>query len=182
MPSPLLLVAPAVAFAAKSGSLKDLDKHNGFRDLAFTQRCDEVADFKGNKLVVKKAATVRTDKDPYAGMIVYRRPDEQLRIGETELLDISYTCYMDQLYSVKLEAWGPEDAEQLLYTLSTAFGEAPKKDEDIGFWQWDANKVILTMRHDKDTDTVTAVFTSKPMLKAKRENDELIRRSAVNDI
>ena len=48
MPTPLLLLAPAVAFAAKAGSIKDLDKHNGFRDLALTQRCDDVPEFKGN--------------------------------------------------------------------------------------------------------------------------------------
>lgn len=191
MPTPLLLLAPAVALAAKSGSLKDLDKHNGFRDLAFTQRCDEVPDFKGNKLVVKKAATLRTDKDPYAGMIVFRRPDEQLRVGPTELLDISYNCYLDQLYSVRLEAWGAEASEQLLFTFKTAFGEPTKQDEDAGFWIWTGQKVDLTLRHEMFQDAktktttitgVSAVFTSIPMQRAKVENDEAQRRSSVNDI
>ena len=182
MPTPLLLLAPLAAFAAKGGSLKNLDKHNGFRDLALTQRCDDIADFKGNKQVVKKAATLRTDKEPYAGMIVFRRPTDQLKVGPTELIDVSYTCYMDQLMSVRLVAWGSRDAEALLFTFTTAFGEATSQDEDLGLWSWEAKKVVLNLRHDRLTDDVTAEFTSKPMVDAKRENDESIRKASVDDL
>ncbi|MEC8425667.1 MAG: hypothetical protein VX000_17900 [Myxococcota bacterium] len=182
MPTPLLLLAPAVALAAKGGSLKDLDKHNGFRDLALTQRCDDIADFKGNKQVVKRAATLRTDKEPYAGMITFRRPDDLLKVGPTELIDVAYACYMDQLMSVRLLAWGEGDATELLYTFTTAFGAPTSQDEDLGMWQWDAKKVVLTLRHDKATDGVSAEFTSKPMVDAKRENDEAIRKASVQDL
>lgn len=182
MPTPLLLLAPAVALAAKGGSLKDLDKHNGFRDLALTQRCDEVADFKGNKQVVKRAATLRTDKEAYAGMIMFRRPNDLLKVGPTELIDVSYACYMDQLMSVQLVAWGADDAGDLLYTFTTAFGEPTSQDEDLGVWQWEAKKVVLSLRHDRTTDSVSAQFTSKPMVKAKQENDESIRKASVQDL
>jgi len=182
MPTPLLLLAPAIAFAAKGGSIKDLDKHNGFRDLALTQRCDDVAEFKGNKLVVKRAATLRTDKEPYAGMIVFRRPDDLLKIGPTELIDVSYACYMDQLMSVSLQAWGPKDAEELLYTFTTAFGAPTSQDEDLGVWKWDGKKVTLDLQFDKATDAVSARFTSKPMVEAKQENDESIRKASIQDL
>jgi hypothetical protein len=182
MSMPFLLIAPVLAFAAKPGSLKDLDKHNGFRDLVLTQRCEDIPDFKGNKLVVKKAATLRTDKEPYAGMIHYRRPQDSLAVGEIELLDIGYSCYMDQLMSVRLLGWGERPAQQLLFTFTTAFGEAPEKDEDIGYWRWDSKRVVLTLQHDRDTDDVTAVFVSKPMLEAKRDNDQLQRESSITDL
>jgi hypothetical protein len=115
-------------------------------------------------------------------MIVFRRPDDLLKVGPTELIDVSYACYMDQLMSVRLQAWGADDADDLLYTFTTAFGAPTSQDEDLGVWQWDGKKVVLNLQHDKATDAVTARFTSKPMVKAKQENDEAIRKASVQDL
>ena len=115
-------------------------------------------------------------------MIVFRRPDDLLKIGPTELIDVSYACYMDQLMSVSLMAWGSKDADELLYTFTTAFGAPTSQDEDLGVWKWDGKKVTLDLQFDKTTDAVNARFTSKPMVKAKQENDEANRKASIQDL
>jgi hypothetical protein len=178
----VLLLASSLAFGAKDGTLKDLDKHAGFRDLALGQRCDEVDAFKGNSAALKEADAQRTDKTPFAGLLLMRRPDDSLKVGDTPLLDVGYACYADQLMSVRLLAWGPDSAEGLLFTFTTAFGAPPKADADAGSWIWDAKDVVLRLDHDKATDAVSAVFTSKGLVQKKRTDDEERRRSAIQDL
>lgn len=179
---PLLILSSSLSLAAKEGSLKDLDKHAGFRELPFGTKCDEVEGFKGNKLALKVAGAGRSEKQPYMGMVQYRNPDDQLVIGSTDLLDVAYTCYRDQLMGVQVLAWGPRAAEDLLYTFTTAFGGPPTADPDLGVWRWTGKKVSLELAHDRPTDAVTAVFTSLPSVERKRADDVALRRSAVEDL
>lgn len=179
---PLLILSSSLSLAAKEGSLKDLDKHAGFRELPFGAKCDEVDGFKGNKQALKVAGAGRTDKEPYMGMVQYRNPDDELVIGSTALLDVAYTCYRDRLMSVQLLTWGPRAADDLLYTFTTAFGGPPMADADLGTWRWEGKKVSLELAHDRPTDAVTAVFTSLPAVEQKRADDVALRRSAVEDL
>ena len=103
-------------------------------------------------------------------------------MGEIPLLDISYTCYSDALMSVRLLAWGPSNAEELLFTFTTAFGAPPQADPDNGNWRWQSKKVSLTLSHDQVTDAVTAVFTSLPAVAQKQEDDAAYRRSSIEDL
>ena len=46
----------------------------------------------------------------------------------------------------------------------------------------DGKKVTLDLQFDKTTDAVNARFTSKPMVKAKQENDEANRKASIQDL
>lgn len=180
--APLLLLTFSSALAAKGGSLNDLDKNGGFRGLAFGSDCTQVESFKANKGAQKWADSLRTKKSPYPGQMTYRNPADELKVGDIPLLDISYTCYSDALMSVRLLAWGPNNAEELLFTFTTAFGAPPQADPDNGSWRWQSKKVALTLTQDQTTDEVTAVFTSLPAVAQKQADDEAYRRSSVEDL
>lgn len=173
---------------ASAGSLKDLDKRNGFRDVALTQRCDQIDGLKGNtgavKAAIKDGLGQEPSKDtpPYLGMLHYTRPSDGLEVGRAHLLDVTYTCYMDQLMAVDLVAWGERNAEPLLGALIEAFGPATKSDEDTGAHSWLGKKVLLRYTHDKDTGFVRVSYASVPMIEAKRKNDDAIEKSAVQDL
>ncbi|MBL8616856.1 MAG: hypothetical protein JNM72_14700 [Deltaproteobacteria bacterium] len=173
---------------ASAGSLKDLDKRNGFRDVALTQRCDQIDGLKGNTGAVKAAVKdglgqeLSKEQAPYLGMLHYTRPSDGLEVGRARLLDVTYTCYMDQLMAVDLVAWGERNAEPLLGALVEAFGPATKADEETGVQRWVGKKVLLTYTFDKDTGFVRVAYASVPMIEAKRKNDEALEKAAVQDL
>lgn len=175
-------LSPAMA----GGSIKDLDKKNGFRDVALTQRCDEIEGLKGNTAAVKAAVRMGLgagDKDaPYLGMLHYVRPSDGLQVGAAQLLGIGYTCYAEQLMNVQLTAYGTANAQPLLGALVEAFGEATAPDPDNHRYVWAGKKVILTFQRDPLTELVTVVYASRPMLEAKAANDLSLEQSAVNDL
>ena len=154
----------------------------GFRGLKFGSKCEEVEGFKGNKEALKAAGKLRTDKEPFMGLLQYRNPDDTLEIGETPLLDVSYTCYRDQLMRVEMLAWGDRAVEELRFTFTTAFGPAPTADPDAGSWMWQGSKMLLTLHHEAATDAVRATFTSLEAVEQKRKDDDAARRSAVQDL
>ena len=129
MPIAGFLVA-ALTFhaAAAGGSIKDLDKKNGFRDVALTQPCDEIEGLKGNTVAVKKAIKQGLGADnkdkPYLGMLYYFRPSDSLIIGSAHLLTVGYTCYAEHLISVNLIAHGSANADPLRAALEEDAGDA----------------------------------------------------------
>ncbi len=172
--------------AVAGGSLKDLDKKNGFRDVALTQRCDQIEGLKGNTGAVKTAVKEGLGSDdkaaPYLGLLHYVRPSDDLVIGRAELLNIGYTCYAEQLMAVSLLAYGEVNTAPLLAALVEAFGDATLTDADNKRWVWDGKKVVLTLQEDLHTHLVTVVYASRPMLESKAANDLAIEKSAVNDL
>lgn len=185
-PSALLATSLLASPAWAGGSLKDLDKKNGFRDVALTQRCDQIEGLKGNTSAVKaavKAGLGSDDKEmPFLGMLQYIRPSDDLRVGRADLLGITYTCYGEQLMAVSLHAHGQHDAEPLRAALEEAFGSATKADPDAKHWEWVGKKVILTFDQDPLHHNISVVYASVPMLEAKAANDLAIEQSAVNDL
>jgi len=181
-----LAMAVVTAPALAGGSIKNLDKKNGFRDVALTQRCDQIEGLKGNTQAVKSAVKKGLGSDdknrPYLGMLQYSRPSDELWIGNADLLSIAYTCYAEQLMSVRLEAFGTPNADPLLAAMVEAFGEATTADPDNNRWVWDGKKVVLTFQRDTMHELVTVVYASKPMLEAKAKNDLLLEQSAINDL
>ncbi len=182
----MLAMAVVAAPALAGGSLKNLDKKNGFRDVALTQRCDQIEGLKGNTKAVKDAVKSGLGSDDkaraYLGMLQYTRPSDELEIGHADLLGIAYTCYAEQLMSVRLEAFGATNADPLLAAMVEAFGEATSADPDNNSWIWDGKKVVLTFQRDMMQERVTVVYASKPMLEAKAKNDLLLEQAAVNDL
>jgi hypothetical protein len=193
-PAPALPLAPrataalllAAAGPAWAGSLKDLDKREGFRDLAFGQVCGEIEGFKGNTGAVKeavKAGMGAAEADPpFRGMLQYMRQSDELRVGAAELLDIRYTCYMDQLMAVQVVAFGEPNLDPLRDALIEAYGEPTSADAEQGRWAWAGKKVALTLQIDPITRFSTATWASARLLQAKADNDLAQKRAAVNDL
>ena len=182
------LVGMLMASVASAGALKDLDKRNGFRDVALTQRCDQIEGLKGNTLAVKEAikaglgAEPDKERPPYLGMLHYTRPGDELEVGRAKLLDVSSTCYMDQLLAVDLVAYGEVNAAPLLGALVEAFGPATTGDDETGAYRWAGKKVILSYQKDAETGFVHVRYSSVPMIEAKRKNDDALEKAAVQDL
>jgi hypothetical protein len=172
--------------AVAGGSIKDLDKKNGFRDVALTQRCDQIEGLKGNTAAVKRAVKAGLGADdkerPFLGMLHYVRPGDSLEIGAADILGVSYTCYAEQLLSIRLTAHGARNGDPLRAALVEAFGESTAPDPDNGHWVWAGKKVILTFSHDPLTEVVDVVYASRQMLDAKAKNDLALEQAAVNDL
>ena len=172
--------------ALAGGSIKDLDKKNGFRDVSLTQRCDEIEGLKGNTAAVKQAVKDGLGADnkdrPFLGMLHYSRASDSLEVGEADLLGVDYTCYAEQLLSVRLTAYGTRNADVLRGALVEAFGESTAPDPDNGRWVWSGKKVILTFQHDSLTEMVHVVYASRTMLDTKAKNDLAQEQAAVNDL
>ena len=182
----MLAAALSSGPALAGGSIKDLDKKNGFRDVALTQRCDRIEGIKGNtgaiKAAVKQGMGAGDKATPYLGMLQYTRAADELTIGRAELLTIGYTCYAEQLMSVRLEAYGKANAEPLFAALVEAFGEATAGDPDTQRWVWEGKKVVLTFQRDMVHNLVTVVYASKPVLDAKAQDDLELEQAAINDL
>jgi len=182
----MMAAALTSGLALAGGSIKDLDKKNGFRDVALTQRCAEIEGLKGNTGAVKKAVKQGLGSDdktkPYLGMLQYTRPSDELAIGRAQLLAINYTCYAEQLMSVRLDAYGAANADPLLAALVEAFGEATTADPDAHRFVWEGKKVVLTFKRDTVHELVTVVYASKPVLDAKVKDDIALEQAAINDL
>ena len=181
-------LAAALTFhtAMAGGSVKDLDKKAGFRDVALAGKCDEIEGLKGNTAAVKDAVKMGLGADdkksPYLGMLHYYRPSDSLQVGAASLLGVDYTCYANQLMSIGLTAHGKENADPLLAALVEAFGEATAPDPDNGRFVWAGKKVVLTFHHDPMNERVTVMYASRSMLDLKEKNDLEREQSAVNDL
>ena len=187
MPLAGLTVAMLTAHvAAAGGSIKDLDKKNGFRDASLGQSCDQIDGLKGNTAAVKQAVKDGLgagNKDrAFTGMLQYVRPSDNLQVGTAHLLGVSYTCYAEQLMSINLHAHGAANAEPIRAALVEAYGESTAPDPDNGRWVWAGKKVILTFHHDSLTDLVQVVYASRKVIDGKAKNDLEQEQSAVNDL
>jgi hypothetical protein len=182
----MLAAALSSGPALAGGSIKDLDKKNGFRDVALAQSCERIEGIKGNtgavKAAVKQGMGAGDKARPYLGMLQYSRATDDLTIGRSELLTIGYTCYAEQLMSVRLEAFGKANGEPLLAALVEAYGDATVADPDTQRWVWEGKKVILTFQRDAIHELVTVVYASKPMLDAKAQDDLALEQAAINDL
>jgi hypothetical protein len=153
----LALWAPS----AEAGSLKDLDKRNGFRSWTFEKECSAIDDLVG----FKQAA------DPGTGTVTYiRRPDE-LEVGEARLLSISYTCYKGLLAGVELRTTGATNVNSLYATLVDAYGEPTNKAEDVTFFGWKGKSVYLSYIRPAATDEAVVLFTSLKVQDMRRKDE-----------
>ncbi len=182
----IVLAGVLSSTVATAGSLKDLDKRAGFRDVSFEQSCNEIEGLKGNtgavKAAVKAGMGAEAATSVYKGMLQYTRAADVLEVGAAELLGIHYTCYMEQLMAVQVSAFGQRNSLPLRDALIEAYGDPTSGDEDTGRWAWEGKKVVLTVVRDPLTRMTTATWASVKMLDLKAKNDVADKKSAIQDL
>ena len=165
----MLPIAMMLANAVFAGSVKDLDKRNGFRDLKLGSTCSEVSGF-------------ATDGVPSRKLVSYVRPADILQVGEAQLQSIAYSCYLDQLTQVRVAVLGVRNHLSMLDALIEAYGEPLTTDETAGFHSWNGKKVLLEAFTAPNTDTMVVVLTSQPLLQKRLKDVVDAKAAAVEDL
>jgi hypothetical protein len=160
----LMLVQTTLA-----GSIKDLDKRNGFRDLKLGAACSEIESFS-------------TEGVPNRKLVSYVRPADILQVGEAQLQNIQYGCYKDQLSQVRIVVLGKRNQQSLVEALVEAFGEPPVFNEESGIRTWSGKKVLLESFAAPVSDTMVVVITSQSLLQQRLRDIVDAKAAAVEDL
>jgi len=158
-----------LASTAMAGSLKDLDKHNGFRDLRLGSTCSDITTF-------------ATDGVPNRKLVSYVRPSDILQVGESQLQSITYSCYLDQLAQVRMVVLGSRNHQSILDALVEAYGEPDTVNEDGGFQSWSGKKVLLEAFKAPTSDTLVISVSSQPLLKQRLKDVLDAKAAAIEDL
>ena len=165
----MLAAALMLTTTALAGSIKDLDKRNGFRDLTLGATCSEIQGFTSTGV-------------PGQALVSYGRGSDVLQVGEAQLQSISYTCYQDQLSQVRIMLVGEVNQQAMLDALVEAYGP-PSSDESEGAVQiWTSKKVLLEAFTAPQSDTLVVLMSSQALL-AKRLQDVVdAKAAAIEDL
>jgi hypothetical protein len=151
--STLEIPAPPV----KMGSLAYLDARNGFRDVTFGDAITKYPDMV---------------KDSTSGALTcYRRPTDDLVVGEGTLASIHYCFYKARLSHVLLKATDHSNTKAVLQTLQHAYGAGIQPNPYMENYVWMGDKVWLSYHGNAVVPQAAILFTSQP-LRAEQEADE----------
>ena len=138
------------------GSIAYLDARNGFRDVTF------------GSSVSKYPGMVLVERD--GDMKVYKRPKDDLTLGEGRLQSILYFFYKDQLSEVMLETVGLVNSRAALAVLSHAYGPGGQANQFLETYVWPGQRVGLL--YDENPITKDAIMTFR--------NHELIAKEGTD--
>jgi hypothetical protein len=103
----------------------DFGTSDGFRDLPWGSELSDIA------------GMVKTETDTgLAGVVGFVRPNDVLRIGEAELINIIYSFWHDQLYTVTIWTQNYSNYEALRSAAFERFGEGSRRNESIERYIW----------------------------------------------
>ena len=103
----------------------DFGTSDGFRDLPWGSELSDIA------------GMVKTETDTgLAGVVEFVRPHDVLRIGEVELINIIYSFWHDQLYTVTIWTQNYSNYEALRSAAFERFGEGSRRNESIERYIW----------------------------------------------
>ncbi|TAN17201.1 MAG: hypothetical protein EPN37_07040 [Chitinophagaceae bacterium] len=152
----LLLGLPLFSFA--QGGVADLDNKYGFRNIKLGTPLDSI-----NNLVI-----LSIKNNPYS---IYRKTNENLKIGDIKLTDITYSFVDDSLYAILIELNDENDAGELLQMIQNKYGEGIKLNSFSDDYYWRGEKVIAKYHLDK-IGNVSYFLIESISLSNKREEEE----------
>ena len=158
-----------LASTASAGSLKDLDKRNGFRDLVLGTPCAQVPGFVTNGVPGRK-------------LVSYSRSSDVLQVGEAQLQSIAYTCYLDQLSQVRIALIGEDNQQAMLDALVEAYGPASTEDNDGKVRTWSSKKVLLESFTAPSSDALIVTMSSQALLQQRLQDVIDAKAAAVEDL
>lgn len=142
---------------AEKQALQALDAKNGFRDYRFDDTIDK---FKN----LKKQIDYGDDKS-------YVSTDENLKIGDAQLSDISYSFYKDKLYSVLIQTKGSINSGKVKAAFQAQYGPGFQRNRFAETYFWFGNKV--TLYYDENAITHdAAIIISDNGISARIEADK----------
>lgn len=115
------------------GSLKDLDAKHGFRDLKFGMPASAI---EGLRFLTNGPAD--------SGLEIAIRPNDTLKIGQSNLTHIHYCFYRSHLYSVSFELSNRQEFLSLLEIFNSAYGAPTHSDTALGVVEWESEKVRIS--------------------------------------
>jgi hypothetical protein len=143
-----------VAVDISPGSSVYLDFKNGFRDLKFGDPPPH------EMQVVEDGVTT-----------FYKRPADDLVIGNATLHGLTYGFYKGRLSSVLLETKGLVNSRALLEVLRQAYGSGHRSNQFMDRYSWHGRRVTLIYDEKPITNDADVLFESVT-LKNEREADE----------
>ena len=164
LPIALLLLQTAMA-----GSLKELDKRNGFRDLALGTTCSKVSGFAREGIPDRK-------------LLSYVRPSDVLQVGEAQIQSITYSCYLDQLAQIRVVVLGESNQANMLDALVEAYGAPTESQQEDSVQIWSSKKVLLETFRAPSSDTLVIAITSQPLLQQRLKDVIDAKAAAIEDL
>lgn len=129
---------------ASEANVASLDEENGFRGAKFGAR---ISEFNNLELIENGAWNF------------FRRTDDGLKLGASELMVISYGFYKDELGAVILKTTGPNCAP-MLEALKSSYGAPRQPNEHVQSFFWGGRRVYLSFDRNHITDKCYATFIS----------------------
>jgi hypothetical protein len=142
----LALVSPALAAdeparpddstpaaeTAERGTLAALDDKHGFRDLKFGMTLKQIPGL--------------SKPTREAGLTLYTRASDSLKLGRAALLRIRYGFKSGRLVAVLVDVMGAENSKAVLEALQAAYGPGEQENRFIESYMWNGQKVIMHFR------------------------------------
>ena len=111
---------------------------DGFGDLKWGARADNAAGFEIKSL----------DSD-LKDVVVYKRPNDGLKLGDAELISIEYAFWRDKLYAVTVWTRGASNFEALRRTVFDHFGQGTRPKSDPDRYLWSNLKTDVMLKYTK---------------------------------
>lgn len=151
-------------------NLNALDEKHGFRDLKFG---DPLGD--GFEQIGAMGD---------AGMVLYVRRSDSLRIGEADMESIHYTFYRGRFYSVTLTPANKTEFVRLGEVFIKAYGRPIHDDSDPSneYFVWNAVKTMLFQSWDNYEGKGFALINSKLIEQEAKRDREADARRGIEDL
>lgn len=150
------------------GSLAYLDARNGFRDATLGSPFSSFKDLQF--------------QEEGSGMKWYRRPSDNLTMGEATLTGIFYGFYNDHLIHITLKTDGLGNNRAVLATLEAAYGTPLKPNQFLEKYFWIGKQVGLTYEENMVTKGSTVIFMNHELSAQKNAADKERAKKAASGL
>jgi hypothetical protein len=146
--------------ASPTNESSELDKWTGFRGFKWGTNIRDMND--------PNMVLISDDK----GLMVYRRVDDKLSIGEAELSDLHYGCYRDRFCSVMILTEKERNFRYLKDAVFARYGEGYKGNRFIDQWMWTSTlpggghkDILMNLAYNKFTEETILSIYYEPVMK-----------------
>jgi hypothetical protein len=149
-----------------SQNLKALDEKYGFREAKFEMSIDSI----------KNLTKIGEKGDNY------KSTNENLKIGDYDLNEITYSFYNGQLCMIKIDIKGYRNSSGFLKILQSAYGEGDKNNRYIEEYWWLGEKVWMIYHQNSISNDATIVIYCNKLMKLKKADEDNANSKAANQL
>lgn len=159
-----LLASVALAWG---GSITDLDKKNGFRDVVFGEPLPDLDKF----VVVEDSGDFKS----------LTRPGDKMALGASELTRLTYATWKGKLVTVSLGTEGVSDSNAMLAAFEAAYGEGRRKNRFSEKRGWLGSRVFASYDWNRFSKKGSLFLASIPMMDQMKADKEAAAQQAATD-